>query len=152
MTISRLYILSLFLSSFSSSKAQVLSDFHSLRIGDQFSKEVVTFKSLPTNDEQGNIWNISDIKSNGKNVSVEYIAAPKIENGIIGIEDNTRYLYLAKGLDIVLKAYENKLTKVVYNAPELAFSSSMFLGYQKDSVFYGNCTYSEKVNSQILGQ
>lgn len=45
----QLYILVLLLAFCAFSKAQVLSDVHSPRIGDQFSKDMATYKSLPSN-------------------------------------------------------------------------------------------------------
>ena len=146
------YVLVILMSFSAFSKAQILSDVHSPRIGDQFSKDVATYKCLPNNKARGNIWNINDIEMTGRKVPVEYIADPKFPNGIIEIENNTRYSFYSKGTELVLRAYENNLTKLTYNAPELAFSSSMFLGYRKDSIFYGDCIYSEKVFSRISGQ
>lgn len=131
--------------------AQEGSDCHVFRVGDDVDRYKASYKVFSATGQHAT-WNLSDIDLKDKKVNVRYVSDRKCENGIIGIEHNGLSYYEVEQGRIWLRGFENNLSKVRYNIPELVFGNGMTLGTEKRGFFNGYSLYSENVYSRIYGQ
>lgn len=131
-------------------EAQMMGSNHVMRGGDKVEWKQVSYKEFQSAG-LGCVWNLSDMETLDKKTDVEYFVDPKNANEVIGLEQHTCYYYTPKSQEIFLDGYENNLTKVVYDMPEIAYCHDMTLGYEKSGVFGGYSVYSENIFSRIYG-
>lgn len=131
-------------------EAQLVDSNHVMRGGDKMEWKQVSYKEFQSSG-LGCVWDLGDMEILDKNAIVEYLANPKNANKVIGLEQHTCYYYTPESQEILLNGYENNLTKVVYNMPEMAYCHDMTLGYGKSGVFNGYSIYSENIFSRMYG-
>ena len=116
--------------------AQERSDCHEFRIDDDVDRYKASYKVLSATGQHAT-WDLSDIDLNDKKVNVKYVADRKYENGIIGIEHNGLSYYEVEQGRIWLRGFENNLSKVCYNMPELVLGKDVALGTEIRGYFNG---------------
>lgn len=131
-------------------EAQMMDSNHVIRGGDKIEWRQVTYQEFQ-NKGLGCVWDLSDMEILDKETVTEYLVDPKNKHKVVGLEHHTCYYYAPESLAVLLNGYENNLTKVVYDMPEIAYFHDMTLGYEKSGVFDGYCNYSEKIFSRIYG-
>lgn len=131
-------------------EAQQMDSNHVMRGGDKVEWRQVTYKDFQSAG-LGCIWDLSDMDTLDKNTVVEYLDGPNSTDQVIGLEHHTCYYYAPESQVVLLNGYENNLTKVVYDMPEIAFCQDMTMGYEKSGVFGGYSIYSENIFSRIYG-
>lgn len=146
-----IFILYFALAMFGTVTAQERSDCHEFRIGDDVDRYKASYKALSATGQHAT-WDLSDIDLNDKKVNVKYVADKKYENGIIGIEHNGLSYYEVEQGRIWLRGFENNLSKVCYNMPELVLGKDVALGTEIRGYFNGYSLYSENIYSRIYGQ
>ena len=123
---------------------------HSLQLGDHVDRQQVTYKIFDGTGA-GLHWDLSDLDVISESSSVEYMEDESLPYGIVSIDNTTRYHYLQTDGHTFLHGYENNLSEVRYNKPELYLSSNMELGHEEEGLINGYAVYSEKVYSRIYG-
>lgn len=131
-------------------EAQMIDSNHVMRGGDKIEWRQVTYKEFQSAG-LGCVWDLSDVETLDKNSVVEYLVDSNHMNQVIGLEHHTCYYYAPESQVVLLEGYENNLTKVVYDMPEIAFCQDMTIGYEKSGVFGGYSIYSENIFSRIYG-
>ena len=123
---------------------------HSFQLGDHVARQQVTYKNFDGTGA-GLHWDLSDLDVISESSSVEYMEDENLPYRIVSIDNTTRYHYLQTDGFTFLHGYENNLSEVRYNKPELYLSSNMNLGYEEKGMINGYAVYSEKVYSRIYG-
>ena len=123
---------------------------HSFQLGDHVARQQVTYK-INDGTGAGLHWDLSDLDVINESSSVEYMEDENVPFGIVSLDNSTRYHYLQSDGHTFLHGYENNLSEVRYNKPELYLSSNMNLGYEEKGMLNGYAVYSEKVYSRIYG-
>lgn len=131
--------------------AQERSDCHEFRIGDDVDRYKASYKVLSATGQHAT-WDLSDIDLNDKKVNVKYVADRKYDNGISGIEHHGLSYYEVEQGRIWLRGFENNLSKVCYDMPELVLGKDVALGTEIRGYFNGYSLYSENIYSRIYGQ
>lgn len=99
------------------------------------------------------VWDISTIELPDADYTVRYeLAVPDSSSDIVaGTEQGTRSYYRSTVDSIMLCGYENNLTKVQYDRPELLLHLPLRFGNRHEGLFHGIMTYCEKMFMRIYG-
>ena len=65
------------------------------------------------------VWDFTQLDFSGREYPACYAEEDAYEGLIVGTEFNTRHYYQCAGDSLLLRGYENNLTKVEYDRPEL---------------------------------
>ena len=102
---------------------------------------------------QGVVWDFSQMELPNEGYNVKYtLAEHDSQDSIIaGTEQRTRYYYRSTADSIMLCGYENNLTKVEYDRPELLLHMPLVYGSRHDGLFHGSAVYCEREFLRVFG-
>lgn len=97
-------------------------------------------------DEELHLWDFSRMLSLEKNCHQRYMmTGDSVRHHTARIEDGQRAYYDIKGDSLLLTGHENRLTKVMYDEPELFLHFPMQLGDSIEGYFHGRGTYCNRI-------
>lgn len=120
--------------------------FHMPTVG-IFNKQQVTFFDLSKNGT----WNLSDIQVVNDDYRFCYEEPISNDFCFAGIEHDTHYYYQQKSDTLKLWGFENHLSKVEYNLPEIVFVENLNIGDCLNGVFHGLEMYGETLSFRLYG-
>ena len=132
--------------------AQNIQGSYQLRADGQVKKQQVEYLDTKITGENI-VWDISAIELPNADYMVKYeMAMPDSCDDIIAAtEQRTRSYYRSTADSIMLCGYENNLTKVQYDRPELLLHLPLRFGNRHEGLFHGIMTYCEKMFMRIYG-
>ncbi|MBQ7513585.1 MAG: hypothetical protein IJS95_04260, partial [Prevotella sp.] len=101
---------------------------------------------------QGVVWDFRKMELPDESYTVKYTLAEHGKDSLIaGTEQCTRYYYRSTADSIMLCGYENNLTKVEYDRPELLLHMPLVHRSRHDGLFHGVAVYCEREFLRVYG-
>ena len=118
----------------------------------QVKKQKVEHQHLEATG-QSVVWDFSEIGILDDYHTVKYDLKERegADSIIAGTEQRTRYYYDSTPDSIILCGYENNLTKVEYDRPELLLHMPLTYGCRHEGVFHGTEAYCDKMFMRVCG-
>ena len=120
------------------------------RANDEICRQTVTF-SVAGEGAENILWDFSGLEPKGNSFTVTYTEEDAYEGLIVGTEFNTRHYYQASTDSLLLRGYENNLTKVEYDRPELLLHLPLTYGERQETLFHGTACYCERLFLRLFG-
>ena len=120
------------------------------RANDEICRQTVTF-SVAGEGAENILWDFSGLEPKGNSFTVTYTEEEAYEGLIVGTEFNTRHYYQASTDSLLLRGYENNLTKVEYDRPELLLHLPLTYGERQETLFHGTACYCERLFLRLFG-
>lgn len=106
-----------------------------------------------TYDEELHLWDFNRMQSLEKNSRQRYMmTGDSVRHHTARIEDGQRAYYDVKGDSLLLTGHENRLTKMMYDEPELFLHFPMQLGDSIEGYFHGRGTYCNRIALHSYGR
>ena len=104
-------------------------------------------------DEELHLWDFNRMQSLEKNSRQRYMmTGDSVRHHTARIEDGQRAYYDVKGDSLLLTGHENRLTKMMYDEPELFLHFPMQLGDSVEGYFHGRGTYCNRIALHSYGR
>lgn len=104
-------------------------------------------------DEELHLWDFNRMQSLEKNSRQRYMmTGDSVRHHTARIEDGQRAYYDVKGDSLLLTGHENRLTKMMYDEPELFLHFPMQLGDSIEGYFHGRGTYCNRIALHNYGR
>ena len=104
-------------------------------------------------DEEQHLWDFSRMQSLEVNSRQRYVmTGDSAERRTTRIENGQRTYYNIKGDSLLITGRESRLTKVLYDEPELFLRFPMQLGDSVEGYFHGRGTYCNRVALRNYGR
>ena len=116
------------------------------RANDEICRQTVTF-SVAGEGAENILWDFSGLEPKGNSFTVTYTEEEAYEGLIVGTEFNTRHYYQASTDSLLLRGYENNLTKVEYDRPELLLHLPLTYGERQETLFHGTAAHHRGTDS-----
>ncbi len=97
------------------------------------------------------LWDFRQLEVSDREHPVCYAEEDAYEGLIVGTEFNTRHYYQASTDSLLLCGYENNLTKVEYDRPELLLHLPLTYGERQETLFHGTACYCERLFLRLFG-
>lgn len=130
--------------------AQNMSGSYQLRADDQIKRQLVTLATIGA-EGQNQVWDVSDMDVSEEDYVVEYSEVIERDSLVAGTEDATRYYYGSDDHSLLLWGYENNLTHVDYDHPELQLQIPLVYGDCQEGLYHGKATYCERLFMRLFG-
>ena len=133
------------------SHAQNITGIHTLRIGDDITKQLVEYEQ---NDESAMnaVWDLRDLSDLDGKHKVVYTDVYNKEQLVAGVENNALTYYEQRNDSLVSWGYEDNLTKVEYDCPVLLLKTPLVYGDRHEGLFHGTYAYCERMFARICGE
>lgn len=133
------------------SHAQNIAGIHTLRIGDDITKQLVEYE---LNDESAMnmVWDLRDLSDLDGKHKVVYTDVYNKEQLVAGVENNALTYYEQRNDSLVSWGYEDNLTKVEYDCPVLLLKTPLVYGDRHEGLFHGTYAYCERMFARIFGE
>lgn len=102
-------------------------------------------------DDLHPIWNLSQLETERNSYLLSYEKNPTDDKVLIGTEHNTRYFHQCCSDSLLLWGYENHMSKVEYDIPELILKENLGLENHIDGVFHGLEFYGGRLSFRLFG-
>lgn len=119
------------------------------RSGDYILKRMVT-ACEPGESGVQRAWDFSRLELQDANYELKYML--QSTDTVIGIEHRTIYYYRTSGDSLFCLGYENPMTSITYQKPELLLAFPIFQGRIITDYFDGKGNYCEKLNIRLRGK
>ena len=104
-------------------------------------------------DEEQHLWDFSHMQSLEANSRQRYVmTGDSAKQRTARIENGQRTYYNIKGDSLLITGRESRLTKVLYDEPELFLRFPMQLGDSVEGYFHGRGTYCNRVALRNYGR
>ncbi len=120
------------------------------RSGDKLYKQQIEYKESGRSGADV-LWDISKMDIVNKKYRLSYSEMPSSPNIVAGTEHDTRYYYEQSKDSIVLTGYENNMTKISYDSPELLLKFPMRYGSSVSGEIHGKGKYCERYTVNTSG-
>ncbi len=97
------------------------------------------------------LWDFRQLEISDNGYPACYAEEDAYEGLIVGTEFNTRHYYQASTDSLLLRGYENNLTKVEYDRPELLLHLPLTYGERQETLFHGTACYCERLFLRLFG-
>ena len=116
---------------------------------DRLEKQQIEY---PEKTRRGKCHDMSDAEVVKKKYSVRYrVKNDSFPNRLTCIENGTQYHYDLRNDSIMIGGYQNRMTQVVYDQPEVYLRLPMALGDSLTGYFHGRGTYGGKMALRNYG-
>ena len=105
------------------------------RANDEVKRQQVAYVAANEGAEN-TVWDFTQLDCSGREYTVCYAEEDAYEGLIVGTEFNTRHYYQASTDSLLLCGYENNLTKVEYDRPELLLHLPLTYGERQETLFH----------------
>lgn len=120
------------------------------RANDEVNRKQVTY--VPANEGTENtVWDFTQLKCSGREEPANYEEEEAYEGLIVGTEFNTRHYYQTTTDLLLLCGFENSLTKVEYDRPELLLHLPLTYSERHETLFHGTACYCERLFLRLFG-
>lgn len=116
----------------------------------QVSKQQVAYTAADTTG-QNLVWDLSELELPKRKYTASYTEEESRKDIVIGTEQRTRSYYRSTQDCVMLCGYENNLTKVEYDRPELLLHMPLTYGSRHDGLFHGTMAYCERMFMRVYG-
>ena len=120
------------------------------RANDEVKRQQVAYVAANEGAEN-TVWDFTQLECSGREYPACYAEEEAYEGLIVGTEFNTRHYYQASTDSLLLRGYENNLTKVSYDRPELLLHLPLTYGERKETLFHGTACYCERLFLRLFG-
>ena len=120
------------------------------RANDEVKRQQVTYVAANEGAEN-TVWDFTQLECSGREYPACYAEEDAYEGLIVGTEFNTRHYYQASTDSLLLRGYENNLTKVEYDRPELLLHLPLTYGERQETLFHGTACYCERLFLRLFG-
>ena len=120
------------------------------RANDEVKRQQVTYVAVNEGAEN-TVWDFTQLDFSGRESPACYTEEEAYEGLIVGTEFNTRHYYQASTDSLLLRGYENNLTKVEYDRPELLLLLPLTYGERQETLFHGTACYCERLFLRLFG-
>ena len=130
--------------------AQNTAGLHQLRANDQVKKQIVEL-TTPLETGQDVVWDLSGLEDMEVFHNVNYSEVTGNEDLIAATESSTRFYYRQTADSLLRTGYENNLTRVDYDRPQLLLHTPLVYGERMEGLFHGTATYCERLYLRLFG-
>ena len=120
------------------------------RANDEVNRQQVAYVTANEGAED-TVWDFTQLECSGREYPACYAEEDAYEGLIVGTEFNTRHYYQASTDSLLLRGYENNLTKVEYDRPELLLHLPLTYGERHETLFHGTACYCERLFLRLFG-
>ena len=120
------------------------------RTNDEVKRQQVAYVAANEGAED-TVWDFTQLECSGREYPACYAEEDAYEGLIVGTEFNTRHYYQCAGDSLLLRGYENNLTKVEYDRPELLLHLPLTYGERQETLFHGTACYCERLFLRLFG-
>ena len=120
------------------------------RTNDEVKRQQVAYVAANEGAED-TVWDFTQLECSGREYTACYAEEEAYEGLIVGTEFNTRHYYQCAGDSLLLCGYENNLTKVSYDRPELLLHLPLTYGERQETLFHGTACYCERLFLRLFG-
>jgi len=131
----RLFIITILALAFMQVNAQHTAGTHLPRANDEVKRQQVAYVAANEGTEN-TVWDFTQLECSGREYTACYAEEEAYEGLIVGTEFNTRHYYQASTDSLLLRGYENNLTKVSYDRPELLLHLPLTYGERQETLFH----------------
>ena len=110
------------------------------RANDEVKRQQVAYVAANEGAEN-TVWDFTQLECSGREYPACYAEEEAYEGLIVGTEFNTRHYYQASTDSLLLRGYENNLTKVEYDRPELLLPLPLTYGERRETLFHGTAAH-----------
>lgn len=121
------------------------------RDGDRLIEHQTDFSDFGTAGKDA-VWNLDGMKTIKKKHTVTYKSVPLFQNRVSCTECGTRYYYDLRFDSLPVTGYENNLTKMDYDVPELSLLFPMHYGDSIGGCYSGRGRYCDKISLRSFGK
>ena len=93
---------------------------------------------------------LPQLDCSGREYPACYAEEDAYEGLIVGTEFNTRHYYQASTDSLLLRGYENNLTKVEYDRPELLLPLPLTYGERRETLFHGTAAHHRETPCDMV--
>jgi len=97
------------------------------------------------------VWDFRQLEISDNGYPVCYTEEEAYDGLTVGTAFNTRHYYQASTDSLLLRGYENSLTKVEYDRPELLLHLPLTYGERQETLFHGTASYCERLFLRLFG-
>lgn len=97
------------------------------------------------------VWDFRQLEISDNGYPVCYTEEEAYDGLTVGTAFNTRHYYQASTDSLLLCGYENNLTKVEYDRPELLLHLPLTYGERQETLFHGTACYCERLFLRLFG-
>ena len=97
------------------------------------------------------VWDFRQLEISGNEYPVCYAEEEAYDGLTVGTAFNTRHYYQCASDSLLLCGYENNLTKVEYDRPELQLHLPLTYGERQETLFHGTACYCERLFLRLFG-
>ena len=97
------------------------------------------------------LWDFRQLEISDREHPVCYTEEEAYDGLTVGTAFNTRHYYQCAGDSLLLRGYENNLTKVEYDRPELLLHLPLTYGERQETLFHGTACYCERLFLRLFG-
>ena len=120
------------------------------RANDEVNRQQVAYVAADEGAED-TVWDFTQLDCSGREYTACYAEEDAYKGLIVGTEFNTRHYYQASTDSLLLRGYENNLTKVEYDRPELLLHLPLTYGERQETLFHGTAAYCERLFLRLFG-
>lgn len=97
------------------------------------------------------LWDFRQLEVSDREYPVCYTEEEAYDGLTVGTAFNTRHYYQTSTDSLLLRGYENNLTKVEYDQPELLLHLPLTYGERQETLFHGTACYCERLFLRLFG-